>query len=349
MSEEHEKLHGMLEELQALTLDAEEAGRLSEELNRLHPSEIADLLEALPSGQRDAVWDLIDSEVEAEVLSHVHDAVRSTRLEQMEPEKVAEVAEGLDTDDAVDLLQDLPTPMVDEVLQSMDEQNRARLATVLSYPEDTAGGLMNVDVITVRAEVELDVVLRYLRLRGELPEKTDNLIVVDRGNVYIGILALETIVTSPGERSVGEVMQYVEPILVDWPADEVAVRFEQRDLLSAPVVDETGDLLGRITVDDVVDVIVDRGDQSFMSMAGLDPEDDIFEPVMVSARHRAVWLGANLVTAFIAAWVIGRFEYFADCGAGDSDAGRCEYGRDRRQSDSDPGDPRACLGSGKLR
>jgi magnesium transporter len=307
MTEDQDKYDNLLEQLQELP-EEKAPPALREEINRLHPSEIADLLESLPGKQRDNVWDLIDPELEGDVLVHVQDAVRSGRLEQMAPEKLAEVAEALDTDDAVDLLQDLPEPMVDEVLQSMDAQNRARLATVLSYPEDTAGGLMNVDAITVRAEVELDVVLRYLRVRGELPEKTDNLIVVDRNNSYLGMLPLENILTQPPERTVGEVMIDVEPITVDRPAREVAIMFEQRDLLSAPVVDAAGSLLGRITVDDVVDVIVDRGDQSLMSMAGLDPSDDLFEPVLESARRRAIWLGVNLATAFVAAWVIGRFE-----------------------------------------
>lgn len=307
MTEDQDKHDTLLERLQDLPEERAPL-KLSAELNRLHPSEIADLLESLPAKQRDSVWAIIDPELEADVLCHVQDAVRSGRLEQMAPEKLAEVAEGLDTDDAVDLLQDLPQPMVDEVLQSMDAQNRARLATVLSYPEDTAGGLMNVDAITVRAEVELDVVIRYLRVRGQLPEKTDNLIVVDRNNSYLGMLPLENILTQPPDRTVGEVMTEVEPISVDRSASEVAIMFEQRDLLSAPVVDASGSLLGRITVDDVVDVIADRGDQSLMSMAGLAPGDDLFEPVVDSARRRAVWLGVNLATAFVAAWVIGRFE-----------------------------------------
>ncbi|MGQ0657393.1 MAG: magnesium transporter [Chromatiales bacterium] len=280
-----------------------------EALSTLHPFEIADLLEALPPRDRDELWQLVSPDQEAEVLSHAQDRVRSALLEQMHPREVAAATQRLDSDDAADILQDLPEPMVDEVLRSMDEQNRLRLTQVLSYPEDTAGGLMNVDTVTVRSDVELDVVLRYLRLKGRLPEHTDSLMVVDRQNGYLGALPVTTVLTQEPEKTVAEVMtNVVEAIAADTPAIEVAKIFEQRDLVSAPVVDAQGRLLGRITIDDVVDVIREQSGGSLLRFWGLNQDEDLFAPPMASARRRAFWLGVNLATCFLAASVIGLFE-----------------------------------------
>ena len=235
--------------------------------------------------------------------------MRAALLENMDPHEVAAATVALDADDAADILQDLPEPFADAVLRSMDDLNRARIASALSYPEDTAGGLMNVDVVTVRADVEVEVVLRYLRRYGAIPDKTDSLMVVDRENIYLGILSLAALVSSPGDVDVGDIMHVgTDPILASTDTATVALQFEQRDLLSAPVVDESGKLLGRITVDDVVDVIREQSAHSFMSAAGLNETEDIFAPVLLSSRRRATWLGINLATAFLAAWVIGRFE-----------------------------------------
>ena len=235
--------------------------------------------------------------------------MRAGLIEEMETDQLVAIIEGLHTDDLADLLQDLPGAVTHELLHSMDKQNRQRLETVLSYPEDTAGGLMDLDIVTVRANVTLDVVLRYLRLRGEIPELTDNLMVVDRFDHYQGLLSLATLLTSDPDASVAEVMdRAVDGILASTTDDAVARLFEDRDLISAPVVDEAGKLLGRITIDDVVDVIREEADHSLMSMAGLDEENDIFAPAMLSARRRAVWLGINLATAFLASWVIGLYE-----------------------------------------
>lgn len=235
--------------------------------------------------------------------------MRAGLIEEMETDQLVAIIEGLHTDDLADLLQDLPGAVTHELLHSMDKQNRQRLETVLSYPEDTAGGLMDLDIVTVRANVTLDVVLRYLRLHGEIPELTDNLMVVDRFDHYQGLLSLATLLTSDPDASVAEVMdRAVDGILASTTDDAVARLFEDRDLISAPVVDEAGKLLGRITIDDVVDVIREEADHSLMSMAGLDEENDIFAPAMLSARRRAVWLGINLATAFLASWVIGLYE-----------------------------------------
>ena len=278
-------------------------------LARVHPSEIADLLESVPSEIRDELWVHVKPEVEGDVLAEANDRVRAALLENMFAHEVAAATETLDTDDAADILQDLPEYRAEEVLRSMDEQNRTRIAAVLSYSEDTAGGLMNVDVVTVRADVEAETVLRYMRLRGSIPDKTDSLIVVDRENTYVGLLSLASLVTAAPESYVADLMSIeADGIPARTPAASVALVFEQRDLLSAAVVDDAGTLLGRITVDDVIDVIREQSEHSFMSAAGLDEEDDIFAPVLVSTKRRAMWLGINLATAFVAAWVIGRFE-----------------------------------------
>ncbi|NOY67599.1 MAG: magnesium transporter [Gammaproteobacteria bacterium] len=278
-------------------------------LSDLHPAEIAHILESLPSTERQFVWNMVDMKDEGDILLQVNDEVRAGLIKGMDNEELIAATDGMDMDDLADLLNDLPDMVIKEVLHSMDKQDRSRLESVLSYPEDSAGGLMNTDTITVRADVTLDVVLRYLRLRGDLPEFTDNLIVVNRFDMYLGSLALSRILTSDPSQTVAEVMDTeIKPISVNIPAHEVAHLFEKRDLISAAVVNEESRLLGRITIDDVVDVIRDEADHSLMSMAGLHEEDDIFAPVISSAKRRALWLGINLLTAFLAAWVIGLFQ-----------------------------------------
>jgi magnesium transporter len=291
-------------------IEAFEAGqfdRVRTLLADLHPSEIADLLEGLPTKARETLWGFIPAEQQGSVLSHAQDTVRAGLLELMQPKQVAEVTVGLAADDAADILQDLPEEVVDTVLLSMDAQNRERVSSILSYPEDTAGGLMNTDVVSVRADVTMDVVARYLRQLGKLPERTDSLMVVDRQNIYMGTLPLSNVLTMKPEVTVGAGMQPGMAIPAATPDHEVTRIFEQRDLLSAAVTDDNGKLLGRITVDDVVDVIQDEAEQTVFSMAGLG-EEDAFAPVLASAKRRAVWLGINLITAFLASWVIGRFE-----------------------------------------
>ncbi len=278
-------------------------------LNALHPAEIAHLLESFPSTERNIIWELVDSENDGEVLLHVNDELRNALIREMDPEELVKATEGMDMDDLADFLQDLPATLIGEVLRSMDKQNRQRLESVMSYPEDTAGGLMNTDAITVRADVTLDVVLRYLRLRGELPDLTDNLIVVNRDDRYLGSLSLRDLLTNDPNLTVAEVIdRSLEPIAVDMQDVEVAKLFEDRDLISAPVVDQEGRLLGRITIDDVVDVIRDEAERSIMSMAGLGEDSDMFAPVFPTSKRRAIWLGVNLLTAFLASWVVGLFE-----------------------------------------
>jgi magnesium transporter len=278
-------------------------------VHELHPADIALLLESLPEAERDIVWSQLDPTSVAEVLAEADDQVRAYHMRQMAPQALAAVAQEVDPDDAADILQDLPEPVADEVLQAMDEQYRERLQAVLFYPEDTAGGLMNVDVLTVRADVSLETVMRYLRRRGEIPEKTNRLYVVNRDNEYVGMLRLaDLLIRDPEDTVRSHIIAEVDAIPATMASHEVARFFEQRNLISAPVVDEAGRLIGRITIDDVVDVIRDEGDQALLRMAGLDEEDDLFAPVLITSRRRMLWLGINLATALLAAWVIGLFE-----------------------------------------
>ncbi|HRO27759.1 MAG TPA: magnesium transporter, partial [Luteimonas sp.] len=217
--------------------------------------------------------------------------------------------EDLDIDDLADLVEDLPDAVIDELLRSMDRENRERLEQVLSYPEDTAGRLMNPDVVTVRADTTVDVVLRFLRLRGELPEHTDHLYVVNRRHQLIGWVALQDLVTrDPGTPINQLIDDELESIHVDASAEQVARLFSDNDWVSAPVVDDGNVLLGRITVDDVVDIIREQAEHQALGAAGLDEDEDLFSPIRRAVRGRAVWLGINLLTAFLAAAVIGRFE-----------------------------------------
>ena len=292
--------------------DVLESGRMRRRkpmLHALHPAETALLLEGVPRAKRELVWGLVPEDDHGEVLLHVNDEVRAELIEGLDDSVLLKATEGLEMDDLADLIEDLPEEVTQQVLRSMDRQNRERLQAVMSYPADSAGGLMNPDTVTVRPDVSLDVVARYLRQRGQLPDATDTLFVVSRYGRYLGMLSLAKLVTLDAEHDVSEVMDTsVEALPVDLSSSQVAKRFQDLDLTSAPVADDEGMLLGRITIDDVVDVIRDEAEHSIMSMAGLDEEEDVFAPIARSARRRAVWLGINLATAFLAARVVGLFE-----------------------------------------
>lgn len=278
-------------------------------IHSLHPAEIGHLLESVRPAEREIVWELVEHEDEGEVLLAVNDEVRAQLISGMDDQEVVAALDGLDVDDLADVFADLPETVNRELLRSMDQRDRDRLQTVLAYPEDTAGGLMNLDTVTVRPNVTVEVVCRYLRLRGEIPESTDALFVVNRNDEYLGRLYLNRLLTADQDKTIAEIMDTESPsIPAKTTATEVTVIFEDWDLFSAAVVGDQNRLLGRITIDDVVDVIRDEADHSIMSMAGLDEESDMFAPVIISARRRAVWLGVNLATAFIAAWVIGLFQ-----------------------------------------
>ena len=275
----------------------------------LHPSELARLLESLPLAERAVVWEMVDASLGGDVLVEVAEEVRDGLIENMEPGELLAAIEGMELDDLADLVADLPETLTREVLRSMDSQDRERLTQVLAYDEDSAGGLMNVDIVTVRPDVTLEVVQRYLRARGEMPDGTDAIFVVNRRNEYQGALLLSRLLTQDPELLVRDVMSGdVQPIPAMTESEQVVWEFENRDLLSAPVVDENSRVVGRITVDDVVDVIREEAEHSLMGAAGLDEEDDMFAPAFRSARRRALWLGINLATAFVAASVVDLFQ-----------------------------------------
>jgi len=278
-------------------------------MQAMHPAEIADALESLPLAKRRILWDLVNPNDDGEVLMEVGEEVRETLVNDMELEELRAATEQLDLDDRADFIQSLPERLTRDLLAGMDRQDRERLEQVLSYPEDSAGGLMNLDTITVRGDVTLDVVLRYLRRRNDLPRHTDRLWVVDLYGRYRGELPIRRLLTAKSSLLVDEVCRKdVEPLHELTSANDVSRHFEDYDLVSAPVVDDNNRLIGRVTIDDVVDVIREEAEQSVMSMAGLNQEDDFFSPVFRSMRKRSLWLGVNLLTALLASWVIAQFD-----------------------------------------
>lgn len=272
----------------------------------LSSSELADLLESLPPEPRNQVWELVDTD--GEVLVHLNDEVRGSLIRSMADQELVAATSDLDLDDLADIIDDLPDQVSEQILGDMDREDRLRLERVLSYPEDSAGGLMNPDALTVRADVSLDVVLRYLRRRGELPAFLDHIFVADRDGHYLGRLSIGDLLTKNPRTKVRDVIDTkAQAVPVDMSAREVANLFEHLDWVSAPVVDDKNILLGTITIDDVVDVIRDEADHSMLSMAGLDEDDDMFAPVIASSKRRAVYLGLNLITALIASYFISIF------------------------------------------
>ena len=282
-------------------------------VNSLHPSEVARLLESLPLKDRSVLWEMVDNDLEGDVLVEVAEEVRDGLLDGMRTEELIAATEGMEIDDLADLIADLPETVTQEVLASLDKQDHERLQQVLAYDEESAGGMMNVDVVTVRPDVTLEVVARYLRAAGEIPDGTDSIFVVSRDNTYIGSLFLSRLLTHDPEEMVARVMSTdLMPIPAHTPSNQVVWEFENRDLLSAPVIDDDYRVLGRITVDDVVDVIRDEAEHALMGAVGLDEEDDMFAPVFKSATRRALWLGVNLGTAFLAAAVVDQFKTTLD-------------------------------------
>lgn len=275
----------------------------------LYPAEIARLIESLPAEERQAIWNVVPDDSEGEVLVGLNEEVRSSLVEAMATHEVVAATEGLDIDDLADLVADLPEDLIDKVLQSLSVQDRERLQAVLAYPADSAGGLMNPETVSVRPDVNVDVVLRYLRMRGELPVNTDAVFVVDRNDHYLGVLTFARLLTSDPEAPVTALMDpSVEAIQAMSSASEVAREFQDRDLVSAAVIDGAGRLIGQITVDDVVDVIQEQADHDILSRDGLDEDDDMFAPILTSSGRRAVWLILHLTLAFCTAAVINLFQ-----------------------------------------
>ena len=275
----------------------------------LKPAHTAHLLESSPPREREVLWNLVNPELEGEVLHHLSDEIQAEFVNQMNTEELLQAAENLDTDDFADILQQLPATITTQVLENLDARDRARVESVLSYPEDSAGGLMNTDTITVRPRHAIELVLRYLRRHDTIPEMTDNLFVVTRKDSYIGLLPLTRLLVSDPNTLISDVMDTErEAIPADLDETDVANLFERNDWVSAPVINQEGRLVGRITIDDVVDVIREEADHSLMRMAGLDEDEDTFAPVLKTAKRRAVWLGINLLTALLASMVIGLFQ-----------------------------------------
>ena len=300
-------------ETQLAQLDrALDAGTLADVagiVGELSPGDAAHLITSYPPRVRQVLWSLLEAEQEAEVLNELPEELRNQFLVEMEPQALASLVGQLDDDDVADILHDLPDSITEQVLAIMDEADRSRIATVLAFPDDVAGGLMSTDTITIRADLTLDVVMRYLRRHAEIPENTDSLVVVNRDDRYVGILPIRTLLVADPNQSVREMMvtsRDAIPALLD--AAEVARLFERNDWISAPVVDEHDRLLGRITIDDVVDVIREEADHSLTSLGGIADDEDTFSTVLQTAPRRALWLGVNLVTAFIAASVINMFQ-----------------------------------------
>ena len=252
---------------------------------------------------------MVERDLEGDVLVELHEKVRQELIDSMEPGELVAATEGLEVDDLADLVGYLPEAVTRQVLHSMDQRYRERLRAVLSWPEDSAGGLMNTDTVSVRADVSLEVVLRYLRMRGDLPPRTDSLFVVDRDDRYLGTIALTRLITGDAEATVGQSLD-AEAARIDpsTAAHDVAQLFQDRDFVSAAVVDAEGRLIGRITIDDVVDVIREEAEHSVLSMAGLQDDEDLFAGILPSTRRRVLWLGINLITAFLAAAVVKTFE-----------------------------------------
>ena len=305
---QHPSTERHLGRIQAL-LQSGTLKQVKNSLRALSPVQLARIIASSPPPTRDVIWGLITKAARTELLEELPEDIQANYLAQMNTADIVELTASLDTDDIVDILQNLPNQVTQQVLLAMSEQDRKRVTTVLAYPENTAGGLTNTDTITIRPKCTLDVVLRYLRRHDGLPPSTDSLIVVNKKDHYLGLLPLATLLTKPGDTIVRDVMRTdADPIPANLSDSEVAKLFEQNDWISAPVVDNHGKLIGRITIDDVVDVIRETADHSFMGAAGLDEEEDTFSTVVRTAPRRALWLGINLLTALLASSVINLFQ-----------------------------------------
>jgi magnesium transporter len=286
---------------------------LRSQLAELHAAEIANLLESLPREQRSVLWNAVAPELEGDILPYLREEARVSIIDEMDPEEIVAAAEQMEAEDLAEVMDSLPDDIGEQVLQSLDEDHRRRLDSSLSFPEDSAGRLMSQDVISVRKNVTLAVVQRYLRHHAPLPSHTDAIMVIDDDGRYLGKLSLADVLTqNPGTLVETAMQSRADWVLATATEHDVAALFERRDLISVAVLDDKDQLLGRLTVDDVVDIIREEADRAYLQRAGLDEDEDLFAPVLPSAKRRAVWLGINLATVFLAAWVIGRFEEALD-------------------------------------
>ena len=280
-------------------------------LSGMHPSEVAHSIESLPPKERKFLWSLIDTQDEGEIIAELHDEIQQELISEISAEELITILGDLELDEIVDILQVLPDRKTENILSAMSMRDRKRIREALEYPEDSAGGLMNTDIISVRPKHNLEVVMRYLRAQRELPKNTDQIFVVSRENKFLGSLPISTIIVSDPNLNVRELMETeTQPLLVDLNDKDVSRLFEQNDWVSAPIIDKESNLIGRITIDDVVDVIMEDADQNFLGMAGV--AEDTFAPPARAARSRILWLSINLLTAFIASMTISLFQATID-------------------------------------
>jgi magnesium transporter len=297
--------HGLVESL----VHKQNLNILQHKLDQLHPADVAYILESLPLDDRLMVWDLVKAERDGEILLEASDAVRQTLIADMDSEELLAAAEQLNTDELADLAPDLPKDVLQDLMYSLDTQNRERLQSALSYPEDTVGAIMDFDIVTIRDDITLEVVLRYLRRLPKFPDHTDKLFVINRDDILQGVLPLKRIILNDPETAVGDIMS--TDAVVFHPedmSDQAAMAFERYDLVTAPVVDNNRKLVGRITVDTVMDIIREEAEADMLSWAGLREEEDFFASIWKSVQNRWAWLAINLVTALVASRVIGLFE-----------------------------------------
>ena len=290
-------------------LERDQITSIQQTLTSLHPSEIARLLESLTPGKRKIIWQLVDQDDEGDVLKELVEDVRQNLIGEMDATELIAATQDMELDDLADLLVDLPETVTEQVITALDQQDQIRLESVMSYDEDTAGGLTNPGIISVRRGITIEVLIRYLKRLNKLPEHTNYIYIVNRNDEYLGALKLVDLFLEDKNKPIETIMdESVKAMLADEDVKQVAMDFQNLDLISMPVIDEKNRLLGQITVDDVVDVIQDQVNSEIFNMAGLDDEDDIFAPVILSTKRRAVWLGMNLITAFVVAGAIGLFQ-----------------------------------------
>ena len=290
-------------------LERDQITSIQQTLTSLHPSEIARLLESLTPGKRKIIWQLVDQDDEGDVLKELVEDVRQNLIGEMDATELIAATQDMELDDLADLLVDLPETVTEQVITALDRQDQIRLESVMSYDEDTAGGLTNPRIISVRRGITIEVLMRYLKRLNKLPEHTNYIYIVNRNDEYLGAVKLFDLFLEDKNKPIETIMdESVKAMLADVDVKQVAIDFQNLDLISMPVIDEKNRLLGQITVDDVVDVIQDQVNSEIFNMAGLDDEDDIFAPVILSTKRRAVWLGMNLITAFVVAGAIGLFQ-----------------------------------------
>ena len=290
------------------SINSESIDSVKKSLNSLSPQEIAHQIESTPSKFRQIIWSLVDPDTSGEVMHDLSDEIQNEILEDMDASSVALLTSGLDIDEVVDILQHIPEQIIPTVLNQMSKQDRKRIEEVLTYPEDTAGGMMNPDVITVRPDITVKIVLRYLRRFESIPSNYDNIFVVDRSDKFIGTLPINKLLTSSSSKTIDQLIERDYKVINANISDsDVAMTFKIFNLVSAPVVDDDNNLLGQITIDDAVDIIVDDADHSLLALSGLSDTEDTFLSVKKTAPKRSLWLGLNLITAIIASSAIDIF------------------------------------------